>query len=111
MLNDIHQFLLIDVREQPQRICQPEAGHDVDIAGVLLIHQGVKSVHHHIESRPVITPLLGQTAIKIEQFPTHTHAKTARRLEQCTAVLILGNEGRRDGVHHTDDMVIGAKQP
>ena len=67
-------------------------------------------VHHHIEFRPVIAVLLGDTAVEIQHLPTDPHAQRGRRLPQRPNLVIAGQKRPRDGVHHTHDVMIGREQ-
>ena len=65
MLDDFKQLLVIDVGEEFYWVCHPETGNDVDVTGIFLVHKRVKTVHHHIETRPAIPLTLSDTPVKV----------------------------------------------
>ena len=65
MLDDFKQLLVINMREEFYWICHPETGNDVDVTGIFLVHEGVKTVHHHIETGPTIPLSLSNTSVKV----------------------------------------------
>ena len=99
------------MRENFRRVVPAKTRHDVDIAAVFLIDQGVHAVHQHVEARPVVALAFGHLAIKIQHLTADADAQRAERPRHRAALVACVQKRRHHGIDHAHDVVIGAVQP
>ena len=65
MLDDFKQLLIVNVRQQLNWVSHSKARNNINVSCVLLIHERMKSMHHHVESGPTVPLSLGYSSVKI----------------------------------------------
>jgi hypothetical protein len=70
--NQRTQLLRTGLTNELEGILEPKLGNNIDIPRVLLIKQGMNTMQHHVEFRPVIAISFTDPSVEIEHFPANT---------------------------------------
>jgi hypothetical protein len=70
--NQRAQLLRTGLTNELEGVLEPKLGNNIDISRILLIQQGMNTMQHHVEFRPVIAIPLTDPSVKIKHFSANT---------------------------------------